>query len=66
MKKQIDKLEYWLWVIVIFCGVLSVVAVSISAYYSGHIVHLYKLSLPAIIIIIAIVQIRSHKRRRII
>jgi hypothetical protein len=67
LKKKMpnDKLKYWLLIIGIFCGVFSIIAISVSAYYSGDKTQLYKVSLPAIIIIIAMAQINSIKKKRV-
>lgn len=59
---QSEKFKITLQMIgLIFC-ILSIIAVFMSYYYSGDKRQLYKLSLPLIIGIIAIEQIRRNKK----
>ena len=46
------------------CCVISIIAVLISVYFSGNKIQLLTLSCPAIILIIAVEQIRQSKKNR--
>jgi branched-subunit amino acid transport protein AzlD len=61
-KNQSEKLKITLQMIGLFFCILSMIAVIISYSYSGDKSQLYKLSLPLIIGIIAIEQIRRNKK----
>jgi len=45
----------------VFC-IMAIIAIFISYYYSGDQTQLYKLSIPALMVIIAIMQIRRNKK----
>ncbi|MFZ1675690.1 MAG: hypothetical protein WBP41_20305 [Saprospiraceae bacterium] len=63
-KNQSEKLKITLQMIGLFFCIMSMIAVIISYSYSGDKTQLYKLSLPLIIGIIAIGQIRRSKTNR--
>jgi len=63
-KYQGQKFNQTLQIIGLLFCTMAIIATFISYYYSGDKTQLYKLSLPALIAIIAIEQIRRNKKRK--